>query len=237
MLPFLPRLRKRAGEGPLPVPSGGLCLPLLPFRNTSGHTCILELEYRDAPSRRNAKHFERQGGTALPPKPTEKNCRTQFFSGIRMSPRPELFLPPGQGRADPENKKIRAFLFPAALLLFWIFFPPALVRAAVGMETGGSQLVLDRGKVSSRELSPGTGESGKDRVMTIPGRVREDPGGNSGRTEELPWGIVPEVHVPWPGSKFGWQPPRVPWPPRVPGGAFPRPRSEKSYDSGIHRTR
>jgi hypothetical protein len=46
----------------------------IPIPDKNCHYFYLELEYATGMSRRNAKHFVRQGGTAFPPQPTTQNC-------------------------------------------------------------------------------------------------------------------------------------------------------------------
>jgi hypothetical protein len=52
---------------------------MIPIPDKNFYNFYLEWEQRDRMSRRNAKHFERRGETALSPQPPNKNCMDAVF--------------------------------------------------------------------------------------------------------------------------------------------------------------
>jgi len=101
------------------------------------------------------------------------------------------------------SKAICVLLFLATLL------PANAAYAAISMEVGNQGMRLDDRGLSS----PETEERNKNGVvMQTPPR----PAANSTQVQELPYGIVPEVHVPWrpPGQGDRPHPKHLDTPPR-----------------------
>jgi hypothetical protein len=91
--------------------------------------------------------------------------------------------------------------FSVCVLLFLAAILPAnAAYAAVSMEVGNQGMRLDdRGLSSSETGERNSGQNGV--VMQTPPR----PAANSTQVQELPYGIVPEVRIPW--HPPGFQPP------------------------------
>lgn len=118
--------------------------------------------------------------------------------------------------------RLCVLLFLAAIL------PANAAYAAISMEIGSQGMRLDGRGQSSSET-----EETNDIIMQTPPR----PAANDTQAEELPYGIVPEVHVPWfpPGQgdrpnfpgirppKWDGRPPQGDGRPPQGGGRPPRP--------------
>lgn len=120
-------------------------------------------------------------------------------------------------------------LWPAALFCFAFFLllsPQA--HSGVSMDTGGKVLQLDppaEDKAGDAEAM--RDETGMSTIDDLPARPADNAGGDA--LEPLPWGITPEVHVPWlPGG--GARPPHKPEgkPP------YPRPGAGSIRPPSLH---
>lgn len=109
------------------------------------------------------------------------------------------------------GKKIRRFA-----LLFLALLPVHAAHASVSMETGNQGMRLDgQGLTFYETIERGQG----DLIMQTPPRENRGNAPAQNLPQELPFGIVPEVHI-------LWQPP-APQPPigTLPQGALPPPSS------------
>lgn len=137
----------------------------------------------------------------------------------RMKPAAKIF------RSDPQPCKAgpvacdvirssaRAALLGLAVLLLFSHTP---ALADVSMESNGHTTSLD-----SQSTAPQAPDSSEDKARTFgtPPRQTGDAG-EAGDWEELPWGIVPEVYVPW---GYGYPHHRPPYPGMKPPGGWHRP--------------
>lgn len=148
-------------------------------------------------------------------------------------------------RTAAGSSAVTSVLLSAVVLLIPAFFADP-VKAAVTMESGehtmslppknehsAKQLPKSQKEGETDEAAPASpslfgGSPGQDSTMTTPQRPSD---ADTSSPEPLPWGIVPEVHVPWfpPGQHAGPLPPPGIRPPR-PGVTPLRPDGSSAPD-------
>ncbi len=89
---------------------------------------------------------------------------------------------------------LRAFFLASALMLIPLCAVPSAAQAAIQMETGDQRLRLDREEVSVESESRASPQRDEEALMQTAPRAKPDKAG----APELPYGVTPEVYVPWP---------------------------------------
>ena len=139
------------------------------------------------------------------------------YCNTKISPSLPFFRSPlslfkilaGSGRFAPSSCRLIPLNVPAALrmsapciLAFYIALCPN-AHAAIGMDVGGQGMHMDsQGSITFESDGAGP-QPDRGTVLRTPPR----PVTNSTELQELPYGIVPEVYVPWYPNRPGGRPP------------------------------